>query len=419
MSHRRHVSIGSLGSASLGLLAASITLHAAGCGLSGDDLYSTAGMCPDASNDRNPCTLDGCAQGGLTFTHDAVSNGSACALGQNAGVCVAGLCVLGCAGSPSDCKCADPLQDCPTATECLGWKCDGDHHCAADPRTGTALSEAEQTPKDCKKMVCTEAGGATSVNDDDDRPDDSVCMLGACFDGAPTNVARPVGDPCGGGQMGVCDGSQSCAPCVENLTAGCGPGEVCKRPMGGVLQCGLPHCFDNVPDLGETGLDCGGTCKQPCGLGSGCSKSSDCSNNVCAAGNAPGVNVCCESLCAGACRFCAQGSGACEDMPTGSSDVACTVDQLCEQGAGCVTKLWSPCTGDSECMSGHCHDTGNGKQCFPGAAGAACSSDSGCMSHKCDVNGAMSCLPGGLGDPCVNDADCVNTICSSMTMTCK
>lgn len=331
MSHRMYVAVVSLGSASLGLLAASITLHAAGCGPNAEDLFNTPGRCVASPNDTSP-----------------------------------------------KCVCST-AADCPKATECMEWMCDNTNHCKADPKTGT-LPVAKQLPGDCKQVKC-EGGERKTVKDNGDLPvDHDVCMSATCMDGEPHQAPQGAGTVCSEGQSEVCDGMGNCVHCLENTNDGCGAGDVCLNPDGGGLKCVPGHCLDGATNDGETDNDCGGTCK-PCGLGSDCSKDSDCSNQICA----PGLGsskVCCDVLCTGACRFCVQGTGKCEDAPTATFDTDCAQPKVCAKGAGCAFMASHTCTKNDDCISGNCDSN---MQCAPGIKNAPCISNFDCINFNCDL----------------------------------
>jgi hypothetical protein len=384
MSHRPSVSI-----VSVGLLAVSLTLHAAGCGLSDEKLYSTAGVCPPGADDRNPCTLDGCARGGASFTHEVLPDGTECTLGENAGACQAGLCVLVCAGAPSACRCSDPRTDCPAPTACLEWLCQ-DTHCQPSPRPVPVLPAEQQITGDCRKIVCTASGDTMSAPDDDDRPADlDECTIGVCIHGAPAPMALAEGAPCAGGQGGVCDSARSCVPCVIGTNEGCLQDELCYHGDGGAPTCAPASCFNATKDGDETDQDCGGKCR-PCDLGSICLKNEDCGNQICSPSLASGGSVCCEVLCTGTCKSCVPGTGKCDDVPTGTFVPACfQQSKVCAKGVGCASVAGSACVSGDDCISGDC-------------------------------NSVHLCAPGNKHAPCVSVDDCVSgTVCNGATLMCQ
>ena len=387
MLHRSYASRMSL--ASVGLLAVSLTLHAAGCGLNVEGLYSGSGLCPPGADDRNPCTRDGCARGGASFTHEVLPDGTECALGENAGACQAGVCVLLCAGAPSTCRCGDPQTDCPARTACLSWLCQ-DTHCQPSPRANLVLPPEEQVVGDCRKIACNAAGDALSVPDDEDRPADlDACTIGVCVNGAPAPMPLVEGAPCAGGHAGVCDSTRSCVPCVSGTHQGCPPDELCYTTDAGAPTCAPDSCFNATKDGDETDQDCGGKCK-PCGLGSICFKNEDCGNQICAPSLASGGSVCCDALCTGACKSCVPVTGKCDDVPTGTFVPACfQQSKVCAKGVGCASVAGSACVTADDCISGDC-------------------------------NSIHQCAPGNKHAPCVSVEDCGSgTVCNGTTLMCQ
>jgi hypothetical protein len=330
MSHRMYVAAVSLGSASLGLLAASITLHAMGCGPSAEDLFNTPGKCVASPDDTSP-----------------------------------------------KCVCST-ATDCPAATECMGWLCES-NLCKASPKT-EVLALDKQAPGDCKRVECA-AGQRKTVPDNGDIPGDhDGCMSATCVGGNLHQVPKSEGASCSGGGKGVCNSVGNCVTCVEDTHHGCDQDELCK-PAGGELQCVPEHCFNDSKDGNETDKDCGGSCK-PCDLGGGCLGAADCNNHICAPDN-----VCCESVCTGVCRSCAHGTGECKEVPTGTMDAACALDmnKVCAKGVGCAVTLWGQCSQNEDCMSNNCVNTSvpDFKQCYPGSAGSPCAAASDCESSSC------------------------------------
>jgi hypothetical protein len=381
MSHRTYWALVSVGSASVGLLAAGITVHVAGCGQSTEGTKETKGQCHAAVlEDNNPCTDDKCV--GEVVKHDPVADGTACERGMNSGTCNSGFCKLSCATVVTNCAC-DTGADCPMDTECLKWSCD-EKSCKATPQTGTPIAAQEQG--DCKKIVCAANGGTESKNDDTDRPDDAdACHAGNCQDGTTLQDLRKTGDPCGAGQTGVCDSSSQCVPCLEGTSTGCVTGDICYKTTADELKC--TNCNNKSQDTDETDTDCGGVCAEckpsgpckACDLGKACSTGSDCgSSKPCVDG------VCCKDLCTGACKACSLGVGTCDDLPTGSTDPNCPTGRVCASGAGCVLQAGGACTFDTDCMSGVC-SLGIDK-CAKGLAMAPCIEGTDCKSGTCQTD---------------------------------
>jgi hypothetical protein len=381
MSYRLSWSLVSVGSASVGLLAAGIMMYAAGCGQSGETLHSAQGLCMLEFDDKNPCTIDICPDDGMV-QHTPSYDGTTCSLGKNSGTCEDGVCKLSCESMPSDCAC-ETVDDCPPDKECLKWSCENTS-CKSTPQPGTVI--AAQTQGDCQDIVCTATGlGTERKNNDADKPKAAeACHIGTCENGMPSQGLQGAGMPCDrdGGQPGVCDSSGQCVLCLENTSNGCKTGELCYRTTAGVLQC--TNCSNNTKDTDEAGVDCGGVCAQckpggmckTCAQGQTCKVGSDCSNSK------PCVDgVCCEDLCPLACSACAPGTGQCEDVPTGTMDVLCLNGRVCAKGAGCVFRVGWTCSLDALCMSNNCNMAT--MKCAPGATGAPCVDGTDCKSGMC------------------------------------
>ncbi len=132
------------------------------------------------------------------------------------------------------------------------------------------------------------------------------------------DLAREAG-PCPDGQMHLyatnsseidCDGDGSCVEYSASCTiycevqAECEPGDAecldgstyrtCEpsKKWGAVKTCPSPQvcragaceadaCFNQTRDVGETDVDCGGSCVAKCPLGKTCSNPQDCETNFC------------------------------------------------------------------------------------------------------------------------------------------
>ena len=329
MAHRMYAAVVSLGSASLGLLAASITLHAVGCGISAEDLFNTQGKCVASLDDASP-----------------------------------------------KCVCST-TADCPASTECMEWRCES-NLCKANPKTGE-LALYKQVPGDCKRLTCAEGAIKDAIDDSDFPTSKHACMITTCADGNLHQEQHVAGTTCSEGQNVVCNAMGKCVRCLENTNNGCASGEVCLDPDGAGPQCMPGHCYNAIMDSDETGKNCGGSCK-PCDLGGGCSGTADCSNKICAPSK-----VCCESICNGICRICAQGTGECEEAATGTEYADCNTNKVCAKNVGCVIKKDHLCNKNEECMSGNCIPYNMGLHiCGPGAAGYPCITPSDCTSAHCE-----------------------------------
>lgn len=353
MLHRNYWIFVSVGSLSTGFISLAM-LHAAGCGQDPDALYDALGRCASPLSDGNPCTRDWCT--GSVNMHDPVADGTACTLGKNQGMCENGLCNLACMSMPSSCVCGT-AEDCPTATECMGWRCEN-YRCNADPHTDMVV--AAQVMNDCKKVTCTADGIAAAQNDDSDLPlSNGPCFSGICKDGIPDQTPLPADHACSNGQTGICNDLGECVRCKVGTPIGCNANKICEMSPTGDLRC--TTCSNGIKDGDETDTDCGGSCAE-C-PGGPCNYPNDCKNGNCV------DNVCCENACTKMCKICGT-NGKCTDLPAGEIDLY--PQPLCPDSSGgracngqeaCIDKSANgePCEHPWDCASNNC--TGNPPSC--------------------------------------------------------
>lgn len=366
-----------LSSASLGLLAASIVMHAIGCAnsstTSGEDVHNLPGACQsDGDGDKCRDTTapnSECRASDNKFPFKP--DGSTCDLSgpeSKDGICKDHICILACSVPPSTCKCtsaAGMITGCPASTICEKWTC---------------LYET------CNSVL---------LDGPVDGGDTGNCGRLVCKSGKLSTEPASPGATCKyEGGSGYCDDSGNCAPCVPGTTKGCGTaGDVCYRRDAGTLAC--TQCTNDQQDPDETDKNCGGVCAKynagatpKCDNGKKCVADTDCANGPCVDG------FCCESVCNVPCFACANPGleGLCRDVPTG------TMDPICGTGTGFV------------CVAG---TMGN---CF-GRAGAECTQNAQCMSNVCTTG---KCAKGLAGTPCADDTDCGMTTGTPPTqLTCQ
>lgn len=216
----------------------------------------------------------------------------------------------------TDCK-NFPVQICHVAT------------CQAGSCVAIAMaSVTDQKPDavgDCKKYFCDGSGNIAPVEDKTDPPLDwHGCAIENCG-----GVIQPMTCTLPMGGTGFCEtaaGGARCSECSD--TALCVSGEKCAEGI-----CRPSTCNDQIqePDLGETGVDCGGPCL-PCQAGGTCKADSDCITRNC-------VNTkCVQAAC---------GDGKADGL---ESDVDC--------GSQCPVKCAAnhKCRSDADCMTNKCYD---------------------------------------------------------------
>jgi hypothetical protein len=413
--------------------------------------------------------------------------------------------------------CMDAAKDCTgDPGECKVWTCDAMMMCApANAMDGT--DAATQKTGDCKKNVCM-GGAPTPKNDDTDVEDDgTACTTDTCDMGTPKHTPVAAGGACSdnGGtvcdDMGKCvecnadgdckdplkpscdtgnhlcvkaecgDGKKngdetdtdcggSCGPCDDNLA--CGVAKDCKSAncgmVNGALKCIAGTCVDGILnglELGETDVDCGGSCPKcshdkTCSVNADC-KGDNCTMKKCVANCVDGETDQDESDtdCGGSTSMCSAcpNTKACNgaaDCQSGFCDgtmhcAACSADGDCGLGkyckAGvCTTQIVTgqACSAANECASGACVD---GRCCGSASCGTcqACNvvgslgtctnvptmtPDDTCVgaTKLCDGNGACKTTTGGacaMGSDCFStncaDGVCCNQACSGTCVACN
>jgi hypothetical protein len=157
-------------------------------------------------------------------------------------------------------------------------------------------------------------------------------------------------------------------------------------------------CNDNISNLGETGVDCGGSCDRTCSNGAACAIASDCQSGVCAtAGCAPGVELCCQApSCSDGVANGAEPVPDCGNVVCGlcALDAACTSSVQCQSGSCGANGVCRP-----PCSDGRRNQTETdvdcGGDCGVCDPGRACSTDADCASGACQGG---RCCGGTLAD---------------------
>jgi len=311
------------------------------------------GKCED---DGNPCTIDSCESGGTL--HVNAPDNAVCTLGENAGKCNMGRCVLACEMDPTQCKCTMDTQ-CPSKEDCAEWTCNtAAGQCQRTP-TNEGLSVGMQTDGDCKKVVC-QGGEYATTNDDTDVGMSDGCSVNTCVSGTPSTMPANLGTTC---SSGVCDGKGMCVDCLSSPDwATCGSS-----------QCPVKLCN------GEASTD-----------------STNCRSGFVADG------VCCDTACTEVCKSCnvmGATKGVCSNIPYYQPDPS-----YIPQGGG------SPAACDFAAAASFCDGMG---KCLR-ASGASCQVNAQCISGTCTP--MFKCL-GAPGEACIAGVDCVSGTC--MMGSCK
>jgi hypothetical protein len=215
----------------------------------------------------------------------------------------------------------------------------------------------------------------------------------------------------------------------------CKSSEACKKG-----KC-IDHCNDREKNFGETGTDCGGTCRdiRKCQLADECKEDADCFNNVCVKPPVLGFPVCvdcretvdCGRLgdplrfaCINNLCFECSRDADCPRPGQRPEQDKCVepVDGGCPAGKPCVCRQ---CRNSVECPQGQfCDETGTCIGCASaqGQSGqvraADCLPPDQCANNQkdgdeTDVDCGGSCPKCGLGKKCLVNADCRNEVCES------
>ena len=322
--------------------------------------------------------------------------------------------------------------DCPD--ECASGFC-ADGVCCNTACTGGCVSCALPT----QKGECGPVGNGVSDPHGvcrQDSPDscgmDGKCNgAGACTKAAPGSVCRPAS--CQDGALtpaSTCDGNGTC---VVGSPISCAPStcqaNACKLQCQSDADCAAPNTCVN----GSCGMR---------GLGQVCTASSQCKSGFCADG------VCCESDCAGLCRFCALPSSlgrcvlvganvpdprtaigvadparSCRDQGAGScaTNGRCDGQGACDRypnGTTCREQTCNPATNewtaDGVCLNGACA-VPDSRPCTPfnctgNRCGSSCAANNECSDQNVCVAG--SCGKQAIGSLCAHDGDCASNFCA-------
>jgi hypothetical protein len=229
---------------------------------------------------------------------------------------------------------------------------------------------------------------------------------GSCV---PATAGNPCGDAtCESGTLhpqGSCDGSGVCEPAAP---VSCAPytqcdGNACATTCNGDGDCVAGSFCD------------AGQCVGDLPLGETCADDGQCASGFCV------DDVCCDSICNGACQACNLAvPGTCTTeanlTPCGGGNVCCTgtCQECCGNGQCtnpaepiCVVGTCMPCTTSGQCGGGQVCCGGS---CFAGicCADAECApGGDDCVNNECQCGGGSACA-GNSPDCCGNPGACTN-----------
>jgi hypothetical protein len=414
----------------------------------------TDGVCafvPAGDDPDGECQNKYSCDGSGTCRQD---DGESCVLGTECvtGLCVDGVCCnLACSGVCEACAqsktggtdgvCAsiphgdDPDSECGTTT------CNGVNGCQkTDGSLCTVGPECQSG--NCADGYCCDTSCAAACRACNVSGSEGVCSLSP--QGSP---GSPLCNPY------VCDGVNDACPSSCSTSADCAASSYCNgvtcvpRQADG-QACSLgEECLSNQCTDGVCcNLVCGGTCVSCLGAYTGdsdgvcafinagtdpeaecsggqtcngagvcstkadgqpCAASSECSSLQCVDG------VCCDEACAGVCEACVATKtggtdGVCAPVTANTDpDNECPTTDDCDGFGACQQGIGSPCTADSQCVSGHCAD---GYCCF-----TACTSSCN-ICNLTGFEGTCTVAPQGTaGDPSCDPFVCdgSSTLCPS------
>ncbi len=338
--------------------------------------------------DGNPCTNDGCANGGCVWQPNTLpcSDNNACTTGD---ACQGGKCLP---GAPANCDDGNPCtkDGCDTAGGCLhpaatGSPCSDGNACTANDAcdagskcVGSALVCDDGNPctaDGCQNGNCLMVAQAGPCSDGNTCTEGDSCLGGKCASGQPKT--------CDDGNLCTDDSCDPAKGCQTKANAkACSDGNACTQNDGcsaGVCAGTPLGCTDNNPCTSDSCS--GGTClfvpaAGTCNDGDGCTGGDSCQNGKCT--GSPIVcddgNPCTSDACSGgACKFVAN-TAVCDDKN------ACTKSDVCSNGqclgSPVVCNDGNACTDDT-CQNGACSFAANSASC--GAAGTC----SQCQAGNC------------------------------------
>ncbi|MFT3776058.1 MAG: hypothetical protein QM820_62740 [Minicystis sp.] len=211
-----------------------------------------------------------------------------------------------------------------------------------------------------------------------------VCGVPTGADGGPT--AAPARDcsafiVCQNGKKDASEtdvdcGGTECPQCVDGQT--CLVNGDCKSGYCFGGKCSTPNCGDNIKNLGEIDVDCGGPCP-PCANGKDCTMNVDCASGNCV-NNKCDVAKCDDAVKNGTETDVDCGGGACNKCPNLK---ACLVNTDCLNNA-CVNGvcLFPSCSDSTKDGNETDVDCG-GNKCDKCADGLLCTSNLDCQSGLC------------------------------------
>ena len=272
------------------------------------------------------------------------------------------------------------VQDDP---ECSGNNsCNGAGVCKLKNGQGCGTDGTLCASGFCKDGVCCDSACTTQCHS---------CATGTC-----TDVISAEDNPeCQGAY--ICDASGACKKKSGSCTVPgdcassfCKDGACCNEACTAPCHtCTTGTCTDiigaddNPECTGNNTCDGVGACKKD--RGQTCAAGTECASTYCK------DTKCCNTACTTACQTCNNATGTCTTVTSIEDAPECSATGMCNASGACKKYTGQGCTGDTQCLSGHCCSgfcrdwTSDAANC--GACGAACTNAHGsgsiCMSSAC------------------------------------
>ena len=243
-----------------------------------------------------------------------------------------------------------------------------------------------------------------------------------CFDGYFQPNLGETGLDCGGSCGATCEVNQTCkinSDCISNL---CNETTHVCEPSNQTVD----YCSDGSKDHGETDVDCGGPCA-PCSAGYKCVNDSDCvSGDICSDGTCLATKG----------HECSYNSDCLNNLTCSEGICLVPNNGTCSENSDCASNFCNETTSKCETPVDHCSDNKKdgdetgidcGGSCKPCSLGVHCEVNSDCSSGYCDEDTYLCAKKETThtikklpdGSSCEDDSQCESNFCNPNTWTCE
>jgi len=449
------------------------------------NLASKRGTCsfvPSGDEDAPTCVSDDLqgrsCDGAGNCANIPKANGKSCTASAQcqSGFCIDGVCCnQACAQTCYQCDrtgnvgtCAATLigqldHSATTPCDSAGQSCNGSGSCVTGklPNGSTCTANTDCTSNYCVDKICCSSTCTTAC-----QACNVAGSLGSCVNvpagsqdtnaTTPCNMAGQYCDAAGTCQTGLKPNGTTCGAASECGSNFCVDGVCCVNACAGLCSTcngGNPGTCEGVragtPDSAcSTGMYCGDNRMCVMGKktnGAACAGDSECASSYCVDG------TCCESVCQGTCRSCANSTGTCGFAKLGTDTRLQCKGELgcggtcngqgacswapqgktcrspgCQKDIGVITSTGGVCDGAGNCPPASPKDC-NGFGCDDVGGVATCKTDCrtdpDCQIRRyCEIVPADSGVDGGnvsscpsqfpLGHACTRDPQCLSGTCA-------